>query len=223
MSEHVREALGAYVLGALDPEETAAVKAHLHGCPSCAAEHAGLAALPPLLGLAEEAGEHAPPSPAVEERVLDAFAREHRPARRSHPARPRRSWRLPLGAGIAGAAAAAALAIALLGGGGAPAGQPADWGVALRGTSAAPGARARAELTAVSGGTVMHLWARHLAPGARYEVRCGRAEAGSFRADRHGRAAVILTTAARQGDYEWIHVFRYHRGAEQPVMTGRLT
>jgi anti-sigma factor RsiW len=215
----VREALGAYVLGALDHDEAAEVEAHLEACPDCAAEHAELTGLPPLLALAEAAGEHAPPPLAVEERVLDTFAREHRPAR---PRRGRRSWRLALGTGFAGVAAAAALAIVLLGGGGAPATPPADWGVALHGTAAAPAARARAELTDVSGGTVMRLWARHLTPGATYEVRCGSAGAGSFRADRHGRASVVLTTAAREGEYQWIRVLRAHGAGEQPIMTGRL-
>ena len=46
-----REALGALVLGALDPEERAEVLTHLATCPECAAAHRELAALPPLLGL----------------------------------------------------------------------------------------------------------------------------------------------------------------------------
>ena len=39
----VRDALGPYVLGALDPEEAAEVAAHLAGCEPCAAEHRGVA------------------------------------------------------------------------------------------------------------------------------------------------------------------------------------
>ena len=34
-SEHVRHLLGAYALGHLDAEETAAVRAHLDGCAAC--------------------------------------------------------------------------------------------------------------------------------------------------------------------------------------------
>src|SRR5512133_2461538 len=49
-----QEALAAYALGALDPEETAALEAHLRTCETCRAELAGyqgvssglLAALP---------------------------------------------------------------------------------------------------------------------------------------------------------------------------------
>jgi anti-sigma factor RsiW len=43
------DGLGAYVLGALDPEERAQLEAHLRECPSCAAELAGFSALPALL------------------------------------------------------------------------------------------------------------------------------------------------------------------------------
>ena len=50
---HVREELGGYVLGALEPAEREAVAAHLARCPECAAEHARLAALPALLAHAE--------------------------------------------------------------------------------------------------------------------------------------------------------------------------
>ena len=41
--------LGAYVLGALEPDERREVEAHLRGCPTCSAELAGLQGLPALL------------------------------------------------------------------------------------------------------------------------------------------------------------------------------
>lgn len=47
---HIRQTLGVYVLGAIDPPERAAVDAHLAGCPECREELAGLAGLPALLG-----------------------------------------------------------------------------------------------------------------------------------------------------------------------------
>jgi anti-sigma factor RsiW len=213
---HVREALGAYVLGALAPGEAAEVEAHLGRCAACAAERDALAALPGLLALAEEAASHGPPSPAVEERVLDGFARARRPG-----ARRRRPWRLALGAALVGAAAATALAVGL-GGDERPAGETAGYGVALRGTRAAPGAWARADLASTAEGTVMHLWARDLVPGRVYAVRCGREAAGSFRADARGRAYVVLTTAARRGQYQWIRVLRRDGAAWRPVLTGRI-
>ena len=76
--------LGAYVLGALDPDEAAAVRRHLQECPECAAERDALAPLPGLLSLAggAEAAVNEPLSAAFEERLLDAYAREHSPPRR---------------------------------------------------------------------------------------------------------------------------------------------
>ena len=50
MTEHVREALGAYTLGALDPDEAAAVRRHLAECRACAAEHDALVPLPGAAG-----------------------------------------------------------------------------------------------------------------------------------------------------------------------------
>jgi putative zinc finger protein len=45
----LRQALGVYVLGAIDPAERALVDAHLSVCPGCREELAGLAGLPALL------------------------------------------------------------------------------------------------------------------------------------------------------------------------------
>ena len=47
--------LGAYVLGALAPEQAAAVRAHLDGCPLCRAEMRDLAWIPALLSLVRAA------------------------------------------------------------------------------------------------------------------------------------------------------------------------
>jgi hypothetical protein len=45
----IRQALGVYVLGAIDPAERALVDSHLSTCPDCREELAGLAGLPALL------------------------------------------------------------------------------------------------------------------------------------------------------------------------------
>ncbi|TQS24468.1 anti-sigma factor [Microbispora sp. KK1-11] len=75
--EEVRISLGAYVLGALDAEETAEVEAHLETCAACRAELAELSGLPPLLARvsAEDIERAAAPPRAVLDGVFaDAFA-----------------------------------------------------------------------------------------------------------------------------------------------------
>ena len=82
--DHIREELGGYVLGALEPAERDAVAAHLATCPACAAEHARLAELPALLAHAE--GLEIPAAPAG---GRGARARPDRArARRGPPAAP---------------------------------------------------------------------------------------------------------------------------------------
>jgi anti-sigma factor RsiW len=75
-----RNLLGGYVLHALDPDEVESVRRHIATCEACAAEHEQLAGIPAILdtagaGVVESAIEPAPA--ALEEAVLDRFAREH--------------------------------------------------------------------------------------------------------------------------------------------------
>ena len=223
---HVREALGGYVLGALEPADRETVAAHLARCPACAVEYARLAALPALLAHADGLEIPAAP-PAVEERLLDQMAAERGAVRR--PWRARRS-RLP-GWLRGRALVAGALAGAALGAGvmalvlrdeeqGRPAGA---YSLVLRGGG---GASARAQLVPGRGGTEVHLWVNGLPPGGEtvYEVRCERpgwsASAGTFRTDARGRAYVVLTTAARLGEYERMRVVR--RSDTTDVLSGKL-
>jgi len=218
---HFRDELGGYLLGALEPDERDAVAAHLAACPACAAEHARLAGLPALLARAEGLEIPAPPV-AVEERLLDQVARERGlkrlVRRRGRPQLTR--GRAAIAAALAGAAlGAGATALALTGGDDpAPA---ARYALALTGTE---GASARAELEPGRGGTEVHLWVKGLPPGAEavYEVRCERsgwsASAGTFRADARGHAYVVLSTAARMGEYERIRVVR--RADDDVVLAG---
>jgi hypothetical protein len=221
----IREELGGYVLGALEPGEREAVAAHLAGCPACAAEHARLAALPQLLAHAE--GLEIPTAPpAIEERLLDQIAHERGAGRR--PRRHRR--RLIPGWAGGRALAAGALAGAVLGAGvtalvlrdDAPA-RPASYSLKLSGSG---GATARAALSPRHGGTEVHMWIRGLPPGGDevYEVRCERpgwsASAGTFRADASGNAYVVMTTAARLGEYERIRVVR--RSDTTDVLSAQL-
>ena len=105
----IRQALGVYVVGAIDPAERSIVDAHLSHCLDCREELAGLAGLPALLGrvpyadaerlaLGDEELEEAPAE------LLDALLAQVSARRRA------RRWR-----GIAVAAAAAIIAV---GGGG---------------------------------------------------------------------------------------------------------
>jgi hypothetical protein len=108
--DQARLSLGVYVLDALEPQERAAVDAHLVVCPGCAAELAELNPLPALLdSLTAEDVEGVAPmaSPDGFERLL-ARARSTVGA----PAQPRRhlGWRVPVGA----AAAAVVLLAAVL-------------------------------------------------------------------------------------------------------------
>ena len=217
--EHVRLELGGYILGALEPEEEAAVREHLATCAQCAAEHASMTGLPRLLALAAPMAEAGPPAPAVEERVLDAIAGE----RQRSPRRRLLRLRVLVPAAAALAAVAVALVIAL-GGGDEPA---PGFEVALK-PVAGQTASGRAVLASADAGIKMQLWVRGLPrdPGIVYEVHCDApgwsASAGTFRVDSHGRAYVELNTAARRGEYDAIRVVRRSRSSETDVLQATL-
>jgi Putative zinc-finger len=236
VTEHVRDELGAYALGALADDERDTVREHLERCPECRAWHDEIAALPALLDLAALSGKHdvAPLAPALEERVLDRFAREVGDRRPRRLRRPRRRWMLAGGGALATAAVAAALLVAGLGGGGGGEHHPVGYQLTLRGTGATPGAEASAGLQPIADGTRVSLrvWNLPGDPAAVYEVRCEApgwsASAGTFHVDRRGRAYVVLTTAARQGEYDYIRVVRHDRDTYgnsrlANVLSGRLS
>jgi hypothetical protein len=89
-------------------------------------------------------------------------------------------------------------------------------------------ASGHAELSGSAGRTTLHLWVRDLPadPDIVYEVRCDApgwsASAGTFRADTRGRAYVVLTTAARRGEYDAIRVVRRERARDTDVLTATL-
>jgi len=223
---HVHEDIGAYVLGALDEEAARRVREHLAGCQDCAAAHAELAGIPALLDLATltEAGEDEPLPPALEERLLDRFARE----RTDEPARRRRRPQLLWAGASALAGAVAAVALLVLGldferNGGRPESQ---YRVAFEQIGPAPAnATARAGLRTSEAGTVLRLWVENLPAGAEdiYEVWCDAegwsASAGTFKVDAQGNAYVILTTAVKRGQYDRIRLVRRERLADGKVET----
>ncbi|RCH65760.1 zf-HC2 domain-containing protein [Streptomyces sp. SDr-06] len=67
---HVRQLLGAYVLGALAPDEDRAVAAHLGRCAPCRTAYLEVADAPSLLALLREADlaptEEGPSGPDAE-------------------------------------------------------------------------------------------------------------------------------------------------------------
>jgi anti-sigma factor RsiW len=223
---HVHEDIGAYVLGGLDGDSERRVREHLATCPECAQAHAEIAGIPALLDLAVMTGatEDEPLPPAIEERLLDRFARE----RDDRPTRSR--WRPRLAFGLTGALAGAAIAAAALifglhfqHNGGRPASQ---YRVAFERVGTAPvNASARAGLRTSDAGTVVRLWVNNLpgGPADVYEVFCDApgwsASAGTFRVDAKGNAYVILTTAVKRGQYDKIRVVRREHLSDGKVET----
>ena len=212
---HVHEDIGAYVLGGLDEEAEKRVATHLAECPECAGAHAELAGLPGLLDLAVVTGasDEEPLPPAIEERLLDRFARERVP----EPS-PRRRWLPRIAVALPSVVVGAAAAFALLVFGlnyQKNAGRPASqYNLAFKAIGPAHAASAHAGLRTSQAGTVVRLWVRNLPgkPGDVYEVFCDApgwsASAGTFRVDAQGDAYVILTTAVKKGQYDQIRVVR---------------
>lgn len=208
--------LGGYVLGALEPAEHDEMRRHVVGCPYCGPEQRELGQLPALLDQIESADDPPPSlSPALEEAVLDRFARERRRPRRALPKRltPRHI------AALAGACAAA-LVLALLVWPTAKEDEGRAYAQAtLNPPRATPHTAGMAYAAEVSAGTRVRLRARGLHRGsdAVYELWCVRTDGhwvngGSFRSGPDGRADVQLTAAVRPGDYHTMVVTRRPHG-----------
>jgi anti-sigma factor RsiW len=219
--------LGGYVLGSLEPAEMEEMRRHVPDCPYCEPEARALGRLPGLLDSIEPADVPPPSlSPAVEEAVLDRFARERGRMRR---ARRRRPWVTAPRAAALAAACAAAIALALL--------WPSDDEEGSRAYASAKLAPVAADSTAtatawaddVPAGTRVRLRARGL-PSERgmYELWCVREDGrwvsgGTFRVGGDGRAEAVLTAAVRPGDYHLMVVTRHREGKHgPPMLRGRL-
>jgi anti-sigma-K factor RskA len=194
VAPHPHPDLAGYVLGALDPGETAAFEQHLAGCDACRAEVDELQGLPELIDRA------APPievPPGLRERTFAAVEQAAGARRRA-----------PL---LRLVAVAAALVVALLGGVvvsqlGGGGGQVIELALAAQ-----PGVsgRATAELRRVDDGVAIDMEVSGLAPnppGSVYECwfvgpgdtleQPNRVSAGTFTIGAGGRASLRMHSAA---------------------------
>jgi hypothetical protein len=167
-------------------------------------------------------------SPAVEEAVLDRFARER--ARRGKPRRRLPLLRAPRLAAL-GAACIAALVIAFVSIGNDGEDSHVYASAKLAPVGSVETASAVAWADDVPAGTRVRLRARGLpATGsAMYELWCIRADGrwvsgGTFRAASDGRAEAVLTAAVRPGDYHVMVVTRHTGDPEHgpPLLRGEL-
>jgi anti-sigma factor RsiW len=108
--QQLREALGAYVLGALDPAERRQLEQHLKGCRDCTDELARLSPLPGLLGRVSEREVRAGlllPSDDLLDGIIGQLAREERLLRTQV-----RRWRFAAVAAAVAALVTAVVAVA---------------------------------------------------------------------------------------------------------------
>lgn len=160
----VRQLLGVYVVGAIDPAERSVVDEHLKSCPDCREELSGLAGLPALLGrvpltdaerLADGNGLPEMDEPPAE--LLNGLLKRVAARRRA------RRWRsvLTLAAAVAIAAGSAAGVVHAL--------QPGTPPPTVeRVTASGAGVVAQIRYSATPwGGTAMHVGVMGVPPGTR--------------------------------------------------------
>jgi anti-sigma-K factor RskA len=175
----IRQALGVYVLGAIDPAERAQVDEHLATCPDCREELASLAGLPAMLrkvpmGEAERlAAPDAEPdaSEVPSEEMLESLVARTANVRRMH------RWR--------GLAAAAAVVVLAFGGGAAVAN-------ALQPSAPAPAVVYWHKTHGGQGGVHLTVMYRPLTSGTRIEANVTGIPPGTVcqlqAVDNHGQA-----------------------------------
>jgi anti-sigma factor RsiW len=230
--QEYREAAALDALGALEPDERARLALHLDLCPSCAAYREELERLPPMLDLAAAGPVETLPA-GLEDRIVRRYTEESAAAPKGER-RPRRSWRLrwavPALAGLAIGVGATLLALAAFTHHGAR-----QVSVALRGTTAAPGATAVARLDRAGSSTVIRLSGQHLPPSAanqHYEVWMSDGKdtmtAGTFRVGANGTISSTMTCAGDPDEYSSLDVTLepdegVSGGARQVILTGNIT
>jgi anti-sigma factor RsiW len=160
----IRQALGVYVVGAIDPAERSVVDRHLATCTACRDELAGLAGLPALLGrVTLEEAERVPSAAETQAppQLLDSMLTELDKRRR---ARRRRATLLAVAASAAVIAGGTLAAVGFASGPSARPGQivfpsppPAHW-TTEQARNAATNVSAIVKYRTQSWGSEIHVW-----------------------------------------------------------------
>jgi hypothetical protein len=180
----IRQLLGVYVVGAIDPVERTLVDDHLGQCPSCRDELAGLAGLPAMLSRvpADDVERLSLAPTGLPEMTEPSAELLNSLLRKVSATRTTRMWRsvTAVAAAVVIAAGGAAVATALT----RPASTAAaSWEVA-RGASASTHVAAVVDYTPTAFGTAMRVQVSGIKPGTTCQLwvigKNGRTRAGSW-------------------------------------------
>lgn len=160
--DHVRPLLGAFVLGHIVPDEAAAVRAHLDGCPACREDAAELAPVADLLPLADPERVGAPAEPPRE--MLDEVLTRIEQARETRRRERRRAIVVRVSAVAAALALVLVVAVAAL----QPSSSPSAEVVAM--TATPSGVQGEAVVHDDPGATWVELTISGLSAGETYAV-----------------------------------------------------
>ena len=187
---------GAYVLGALAPEERLEFERHLRACKDCARSVRHLAGLPGLLSqvsadvLASAPGDEPPSDASLPDTLLPALVREVRRRRR------RRRWLtgLAAAAAVAVVGAASVAVVTANDGAGTPVAVPPASATARQMTPVgAPGVTGWLSMTSVAWGTRLELTCTYQAPSDGYYQHAGPPTYELVVRTRDGRAEQVAS------------------------------
>jgi anti-sigma factor RsiW len=230
--DRLKEDVGAYLLGALEPAEQAAFEQHLAGCPECRDEVEQLRMAVDALPRSVEPYE---PSPALKRSLMESVREDVKPERA--PLLERLGLARPFGGGFRPALAAGFAAVALIVGigvgtqvGGDDSGHRVIAGVVDR--SRVPQATATITLPkdkngpaqlrvtgmpAPKPGQVYEIWLKRgdqLQPGPLFNTDANGTGAGAIPDDLEGVSAVLVTRESTGGA---------KMPSEAPIISARLS